>query len=90
MTQDGQDPVHAILPTLSTGEVVLQREWVILGEAGIEKVGTFCCYDPALHDWVPCPWAGPIPVNGRPVVALRKDGVFKLAGWSEFVHDIVS
>ncbi len=47
MTQDGQDPVHAILPTLSTGEVVLQCEQVILGEAGIEKVGTFCCYDPA-------------------------------------------
>ncbi len=88
--QDGQEPVHAIILKSTTGDVVLQQGQVILDEAGIEKVGTFSHYDPELHDRVPCPWAEPIPLKGCSVVALRQDGVFKLAGWSDHVCAIVS
>ncbi|SJL18523.1 uncharacterized protein ARMOST_22116 [Armillaria ostoyae] len=66
--EDGQQPVHAIVPKSPTGEIVLQESKLIVGEAGIEKVGTFSCCDPSLHDWVPCPWAEPIPLKGRSVL----------------------
>ncbi|SJL15314.1 uncharacterized protein ARMOST_18807 [Armillaria ostoyae] len=88
--EDGELPHHAIMPESVAGEVILQCGHVVLGQAGIEKVGSFARYDPTLHDWVPCLWGEPTPMNGHPVLALRRNGVFNLAGWSDFVREITA
>ncbi|KAK0215115.1 hypothetical protein IW262DRAFT_1300341 [Armillaria fumosa] len=69
-------------------QVVLQQRHIILGKAGIEKVGSFSRYDPMLHDWVLCPWVKPFSPSTHTVVTLRWNGVYKLAGWSKLVQDI--
>ncbi len=75
---------------LHRGKIILQSHCVILGAAGIEKIGTFSRYIPAVHDWLPCSWYEPFEVKEGATIALHRDGVSKMAEWGDHVAAIIA
>ncbi|KAK0473332.1 hypothetical protein IW261DRAFT_1569746 [Armillaria novae-zelandiae] len=88
--EDNVYPTYAQVPLTTAGEVDLQKNQALLGEFGIEKVGTFSCYVSALHDWVSCGWSVPFKVKQGALLALRRDGVHNLVDWQVNVPAIIA